>query len=337
MPVPRQAHRPSPRPLPLFGAAPPLFFALRAHTDAFPRGRHSSLVRSGTGGGARGEPGSAPQRRPLVSHDSLAAWAPLHRRNCIGGERLKILDLYEHRKAFRTSAAQGRGLRDESRAALQNHYSAGNGTFSRSFVVGPLNDCCAASAGLASGLSFHTWSDSRTDVTKNRPWHTGRGEVAAKNRSVEREHLEAYIRQLRSSYEGPKGGSAPKDKWTVPKNTAGARWEEYKALRQRQQLPVIGSKSLFEKLWRAHTEIVQIGATGHAKCDSCALFAAERENVRHDFTAEGRAKLALVEEKQQRHDSDHLGERAYAEDTWMKGEHGRVAGTYLPPVQRQML
>ena len=168
--------RTAPRPAPCLCLVPP---------RPFPRGRHSSLVRSGTGGGARGEPGSAPQRRPLVSHDSLAAWAPLHRRNCIGGERLKILDLYEHRKAFRTSAAQGRGLRDESRAALQNHYSAGNGTFSRSFVVGPLNDCCAASAGLASGLSFHTWSDSRTDVTKNRPWHTGRGEVAAKNRSVE--------------------------------------------------------------------------------------------------------------------------------------------------------
>lgn len=130
--------RTAPRPAPFLCLVPPA--PVPSHferSDAFPRGRHSSLVRSGTGGGARGEPGSAPQRRPLVSHDSLAAWAPVHRRNCIGGERLKILDLYEHRKAFRTSAAQGRGLRDESRAALQNHYSAGNGTFSRSFVVGP--------------------------------------------------------------------------------------------------------------------------------------------------------------------------------------------------------
>ena len=162
--------RTAPRPAPCLCLVPPR--PCSSHFERtqmpFPRVRHSSLVRSGTGGGARGEPGSAPQRRPLVSHDSLAAWAPLHRRNCIGGERLKILDLYEHRKAFRTSAAQGRGLRDESRASLQNHYSAGNGTFSRSFVVGPLNDCCAASAGLASGLSFHTWSDSRTrtDVTR---------------------------------------------------------------------------------------------------------------------------------------------------------------------------
>ena len=89
--------------------------------------------------------------------------------SCIGLERLKTMELYEYRKAFRTTAANHGGLRDASRTDMAGHFDGKSGTFSRSFVVGPLGDCCAASAGLAKGLSFHTWADSRADVRQGRP------------------------------------------------------------------------------------------------------------------------------------------------------------------------
>jgi hypothetical protein len=108
----------------------------------------------------------------------------------------------------------------------------------------------------------------------------------------ERAHLEAYIRELRSEMEGPKGGSAPKDKWSLPKKTGPQRWEDYRRRRQMLSLPVIGSQSLFEKIWRAHDEIIEYGAKGHAKCDRCGELQVEE----HKF--EGRPdKLREVHEK----------------------------------------
>ena len=89
--------------------------------------------------------------------------------SCIGQERLKTMELYEFRKAFRTTAATLGGMRDASRKDMAGHFDASSGTFSRSFVIGSLGDCCAASAGLAKGLSFHTWADSRADVRQGRP------------------------------------------------------------------------------------------------------------------------------------------------------------------------
>lgn len=133
--------------------------------------------------------------------------------------------------------------------------------------VGPLVDCCAASAGLASGVSFQTWSNARVDVRKARPDHKGRVKLRARQESHERAHLNAYIRSLRSGLEGPKGGSNPKDKWTTGKVTVPKRWEKYREHRMKLGLPVIGSLSLFTKLWKEHREIVEITATGHAKCD----------------------------------------------------------------------
>ena len=76
------------------------------------------------------------------------------RRNCIGEERgIAVLQLYEHRKQFLTTCKQRGGMRDAFCKDLLAHYSASSRSFSRSFVVGPLNDCCAAAAGLAAGLS----------------------------------------------------------------------------------------------------------------------------------------------------------------------------------------
>eukprot|EP00965_Chrysotila_dentata_P058334 1934397-Pleurochrysis_carterae.AAC.1 len=58
--------------------------------------------------------------------------------------------------------------------ARNSHYSSTKRELSRSFVVGPLNDCCVVSAGLAKGLAFATFARARTDVRKNRPWSDGR-------------------------------------------------------------------------------------------------------------------------------------------------------------------
>ena len=150
------------------------------------------------------------------------------RRNCIGQERLpNIFELYEHRKRFRTTAQTRGGLRDANRTELNQHYSSASKQFTRSFVVGPLGDCCAASAGLANGLSFATWASSRADVTKERPWHAGRCEQKSKHDGVERAHLEAYIRDVRRGLEGPKGGSDPISKWSIEKASLSKRWAAY--------------------------------------------------------------------------------------------------------------
>ena len=143
--------------------------------------------------------------------------------------------------------------------------------------MGPLGDCCAASAGLAKGISFDTFSQSRADVTKDRPYHAGRVELKVKQHSFERAHLHAYIRELRSQMEGPKGGSDPKDKWRLPKKPLPKRWEDYKNKRASAKLPVIGSQSLFEKLWREHNEIVEFGPKGHPTCDTCGQYESDRE------------------------------------------------------------
>ena len=171
------------------------------------------------------------------------------RRNCIGEERLKILELYEYRRTFRTTAATHGGLRDASRKDLQAHYDKKTKTFTRSFVVGPLGDCCAPSAGLAKGLSFDNFAKSRADTTKEKPWHAGRCQLRSKVESEERAVIQAYIRMLREKMEGPKGGSKPKDKWHVPKKPMSQRWEDYRQHRLRAKLPVVGSSSLFEKIW----------------------------------------------------------------------------------------
>eukprot|EP00965_Chrysotila_dentata_P217587 6190093-Pleurochrysis_carterae.AAC.1 len=57
---------------------------------------------------------------------------------------------------------------------LEAHYSSQTGDFSRSFVVGPLNDVCAAAMGYACGLSCATFCNSRADCRMGRPLHKGR-------------------------------------------------------------------------------------------------------------------------------------------------------------------
>ena len=48
-------------------------------------------------------------------------------------------------------------------------------------------------------------------------------------------------------------------------------------MRKQRELPVIGSESLFQKIWDSHTEIRQFGAKGHAKCDDCGILQVRTE------------------------------------------------------------
>lgn len=149
-------------------------------------------------------------RWDLANITAAQAWScPCKdRRNCIGEERISPIALAIHRKEFQTRLSSKQGdMRDSTRESLAQHYSAITGQFSRSFVVGELNDCCAASRGLADGLSWNTWSKARTDLRKNRPLHKGRCKAREERQSDARRCIEAYIRELCESMEGSKGGS----------------------------------------------------------------------------------------------------------------------------------
>ena len=116
------------------------------------------------------EGADGPANWDLSNLTAAQAWeCPcLDRRNCIGSERIPLLHLYEHRKLFRTTAKGSGGFRDTARKEMEERYDVSNRTFTRSFKVGEVVDCCAASAGLAKGLSFGTFASARADVTKKR-------------------------------------------------------------------------------------------------------------------------------------------------------------------------
>ena len=114
------------------------------------------------------EPGYVSSLRNL---NAAQEWScPCHdRRNCIGAERIDVLQLYEFRRAFRDKYKKPE-FRDAMRRDLEGHYDAASGVFTRSFVVGHCGDCCSAAAGLARGLSFGTFANARADMVKDRDW-----------------------------------------------------------------------------------------------------------------------------------------------------------------------
>eukprot|EP00965_Chrysotila_dentata_P234927 6200443-Pleurochrysis_carterae.AAC.1 len=122
--------------------------------------------------------------------------------------------------------------------------------------------------GLACGLSVSTFYNARSDCRLNKARHAGRCRMKEKLDSVEREHLNAYIRDLRSSMEGDKGG-ATSGHWHTGKRCCKLRWEDYCKTRARKSLPVVGSFSLFYILWKEHSEITEYSAKAHPKCDLC--------------------------------------------------------------------
>ena len=142
--------------------------------------------------------------KPLAANWDLAnlaaaqAWTCpcIDRRNCLGAERgITILHLYEHRKTFLTTCNNTGGKRDAMRAQLESHYSSSGKSFTRSFVVGPLADCCSASAALANGVSFQTFANARADLRGNRPSKGSRKKNKGEKVSYERSVIDTYIRR----------------------------------------------------------------------------------------------------------------------------------------------
>ena len=89
---------------------------------------------------------------------------------CIGKDCIpNIFDLYEHHKKIRTQHAPAHGgQRDASRldswTFMSAHYDVKSKTLTRSFKVGPVGDCCAASDGLAKGMSFVRLGQARARI-----------------------------------------------------------------------------------------------------------------------------------------------------------------------------
>ena len=243
---------------------------------------------------------------------------PCSDRNCLSRDRYPRVDpLYDFRKGFQTKS---KGLRDTFRQdILEPLYSTSTRTFSRAVRIGERNDCCVESAGLAAGLSFGTFANARADVRLTRPTRSGRVDKKEKLVSKERQHLEAYIRNLRGTMEGTKGGDDP-DTWFTGKRSMALRWEDYRKERIAQSLPIIGSSALFTKIWHIHAEIIQQGSCGHAVCADCGGFESRRDKIegRHDAAAKAERQQLAAEEAA--HQVEHSGERKYAEDFWYRGE-----------------
>ena len=243
------------------------------------------------------------------------------RRNCIGEERgIAVLQLYEHRKQFLTTCKQRGGMRDAFCKDLLAHYSASSRSFSRSFVVGPLNDCCAAAAGLAAGLSVQSYSNARADVRKNRISTTRheRKRKRATKVSHDRSILDAYVRRLRGTFEGSKGKQALG--WHTGRRSIPKRWEDFKKHRTANALPLVGSLDVFRDVWNSHSEIHEEGATGHCICDDCGDHQAVYDKLEGRTDAAAAAQRREADDRKAQHDIEHGGERAYAEDIWGAAE-----------------
>lgn len=103
-------------------------------------------------------------------------------------------------------------------------------------------------------------------------------------------------------------------------STVSLRWEDYKKFRLQRGLKVVGSKGLFEKIWREHDEIVQYGSIGHPKCPTCGKLEAQRDSIGERTDRAAAALRAELDAADAAHAAEHMGERNYAEQAWYIGE-----------------
>eukprot|EP00965_Chrysotila_dentata_P204203 6182191-Pleurochrysis_carterae.AAC.1 len=183
------------------------------------------------------------------------------------------------------------------RAELQKHYSSTTRTYSRSFVVGSRNDVCAQAFALACGVSVQTYSNSSADCRLDRVRHNGRCQTRDKLQSDVRTFIEAYIRDLRSAMEGDKGG-ASFDHYYTGSRSGNLRFKDYKSFCMSRSLPVLGSESLFKRIWREHTEIREYSAKSHPKCDECGLIESALDRLGFANDAEAVAERKTLNEAQ---------------------------------------
>lgn len=83
---------------------------------------------------------------------------------------------------------------------------------------------------------------------------------------------------------------------------------------------MLGSQTLFEKIWREHDEITQHGAVGHAKCPICGQYQKDRDALGERTDAAAVAQRAQLDDADEAHAKEHQGERAYADAAWYQGQ-----------------
>ena len=255
--------------------------------------------------------------------------------NCLSEDRISTLKLYDYRNKFReVSSKAGGGLRDAARTEIEKHWDERTDSLTRTFKIGPAADCCAASAGLAMGLSFATYSTARADVRKNAPWRAARNAGRHDQEGEARAHLRAYIRDEIEAMEGPKGGADPVDHHSTPYVPLRRRWSDYSRAQRVAGQPILGSFSLFARLWK-QAGVKEEKPTGHAKCDVCGTLLAEADKAKENGNAH---ELGRVREKMAAHKMAHRSQRDYSEDFWYKGkQHPRkvTAMSMDAPTEKQ--
>ena len=228
------------------------------------------------------------------------------RPNCIGAERIRPEELLIHRKEICTTLRMNR--RDTLRNRLGEHYSTTQRSFSRSFVVGGMHDCCAASSGLAAGVSWSTWSRARADLRKDKPLHAGRSKEREVVESEARRVINAYLRDQVAGMEGSKGGSRGSGKHYTGKQALTQRYQAYRNSRISRKLPVLGSKELFTKCWKALDNVVELAATGMAICDECTEMGVDRDKYANRTDELAVQKMKELEVRAEVHREDHRGD-----------------------------
>eukprot|EP00965_Chrysotila_dentata_P101600 3354534-Pleurochrysis_carterae.AAC.1 len=119
--------------------------------------------------------------------------------------------------------------------------------------------------------------------------------------------------------EGSKGGSEFGKFWTG-KRSLTARWEDYARARREQSLPVVGSLSLFKKIWKDHSEIRQFSAKSHPKCDECGKLGALLERLGEANDAATIKSRTRLRNAVAAHKAEHRGKRQYFDNAYFRGE-----------------
>ena len=163
------------------------------------------------------------------------------------------------------------------------------------FKIAGFNDICFAAFALASGCSSSTAVHARAAVTKPKPKPNNTKDGLE---SETRRQLHAYIRDICKPLENEPTVRNKKHthEYSCSREAIQTRWNTYVECRVALKQKVWGSRSLFARVWRSHTEILQQRVTGHDVCDRCAELDKEEAEINHR-TEEGQALLRKVQEK----------------------------------------
>jgi hypothetical protein len=219
-----------------------------------------------------------------------------------------IIKLYDARRMFRAKAKQtGSGLRDLLREHLAAHYTRTTGRFGLDFSLDGAGPLCERAYVVALGMSESTYARARADVTMHRTMDAGaRRGARAGNVSAASRALDAWVRRQRDTFEGDKSTG---EKWFTERTTAGQLWQRYEKECRDANTPVQGSERLLHKVWKSHTEIVEVSPKGHDICDVCGELKGHRRRLDGLTDDAAVAQRACLDERIAAHNSFHATER----------------------------